>query len=403
MNEIWSVPDANGIKTMTFDVGAKRTMRGKRRRRSILETPTSVVFLAEDQKGLIRNWVKGVSPRRKWSNLLTTSGFSNLLLSEELLKTLLEAGWIEVEEHRTSHGWETVWVEFLAYEELREHLGLSNRDKERVQADSLQADFSTDVLRIAAAQLDSLPVATKIKRYQLLCGLDSWSQEGLQGTRRDFSLFVRGRTKDITTTEWDWLESQVDLESLSIASHIPMIRLKIPGILKFTEGQIDFRLLPGAVALTMEQISGASSFEGEISCWKVIENLTSFERAISSSRKTEGVIWVPGFAPSWWVKSISHLLSLTKAPGMVACDPDPAGLLIASQVGGVWDSQAMKWEPWCMAPSDFEGKGRLIPMTEFDCRLLNTFNQRINNHRSLVILAKWLENTKMKLEQESFI
>ncbi len=403
MSELWSSPDAQGIITLPLDVGAKRTMRGKRRRRSILKKPASLGVLAEDQKELIRNWVKGASSRRKWNSLLTVSGFTNLLLAEELLKALLEAGWIEVEEHRTPRGWETTWVEFRVYEELREHLGLPNRDKERDKAENLQSDFSTDALRIAAAQLDTLPAATKIKRHALLCGLDTWVQDGLQGTRRDFSLFVRGRTKEITTAEWDWLESQVDLASFGIAAHTPMVRIKIPGALVFTEGQVDFGLLPGAVALTKEQVTRATAFAGEISCWKVVENLTSFERVVASSTETEGVIWVPGFAPSWWVLTVVHLVTVTKAPGKIACDPDPAGLLIASQVGEIWERQNESWEPWYMNPEDFEGKGTLNSMTEHDWELLRTFGQRKHKHPGLIVLAQWLERMEMKMEQESFV
>jgi len=270
MSESWSPPDACGVITRNLDVGARRTMRGKRCRRSILENPSSLALLADDQKGLIRAWIKGASPRRKWQKLLEISGFSNVLLAEELLKILLEAGWVEIEEHRGSRGWQPVWIEFCSFEELREHLGLPNRDKEKALAEDLQGDFSTDELRIAAAQLDTFPAATKIKRYELLGGLENWAREGLQGTRRDFSLFVRGRTKDITSTEWDWLESQLDLASFGVNTHTPLVRIKIPGTLVFPEGGLDFRLLPGAVALAQNQIARATSFSGEISCWKVI-------------------------------------------------------------------------------------------------------------------------------------
>lgn len=403
MKEVWSPPDAQGIITLTIDIGAKRTMRGKRRRRSIREKPASLTVLAEDQKELIRTWVKGISSRRKWQKLLATGGYSNVLLAEELLKILLEAGWVEVEEHRTPRGWEPIWIEFQDYEDLREHLALRNRDKERAQADNLAGDFSTDALRIAAAQLDTLPAATKIKRHALLCGLEHWIQDGLQGTRRDFSLFVRGRTKDISAAEWDWLESQVDLASIGISTHTPMIRIKIPAALVFPEGQVDFRLLPGAVALTQEQITRASAFAGKISCWKVIENLTSFERVVASSTETEGVIWVPGFAPSWWVQTVAYLVSMTKVPGKVACDPDPAGLLIASQVGEIWGGQNVAWEPWYMDPSDFEGKGTLVSMTDRDIELVRIFVQSNHNNPVLVKLAQWLERHRKKLEQESFV
>ena len=403
MSEPWSSPDAQGVITLAFDVGAKRTMRGKRRRRSALETPTSIAVLAEDQKDLIRNWVKGASSRKKWKGLQATSGFTNLLLAEELLKILLETGWVDVEEHRNQRGWEPVWIEFLAYEDLREHLGLSNRNKERAQADNLPGNFSTDALQVAAARLDTLPAATKIKRHALLCGLENWIQEGLQGTRRDFSLFVRGRTKEISTAEWDWLESQLDLASFGVTTHTPMIRIKMPGALVFPEGQVDFRLLPGSVALTQEQITRATAFVGEISCWKVVENLTSFERVVASSTEQEGVIWVPGFAPSWWVQSISHLLSLTRVQGKVASDPDPAGLLIASRVGEIWESQKVDWEPWFMDPKDFEGKGPMTPLSDHDMKLLRTFTQKGKRHPQLIRLARWLEINQHKLEQEAFV
>lgn len=403
MSENWSFPDAQGIITLPLDVGAIRTMRGKRRRRSNLKDPASLALLAADQKELICGWIKNTSSRRKWKNLLTTSGFANVLLAEELLKILLESGWVEVEEHRTPRGWEPVWVYFLSYENLREHLGLKNRDKEQAQADNLQRDFSTDALRIAAAQLDSLPAATKIKRHELLCGLENWLGEGLQGTRRDFSLFVRGRTKEITTAEWGWLESQLDLESFGIASHTPTIRIKIPGCLVFPEGQVDFRLLPGAVALTQDQIIRSAGFVGGISCWKIVENLTSFERVVASSSETEGVIWVPGFAPSWWVQSVAHLVSLTLALGKVACDPDPAGLLIASQVGAIWERQKVVWEPWLMTPNDFAQRENLVPLTEHDFNLIKIFKQRQGNHAKLLDLARWMEIYKIKLEQESFV
>jgi hypothetical protein len=94
---------------------------------------------------------------------------------------------------------------------------------------------------------------------------------------------------------------------------------------------------------------------------------------------------------------------MTKAPGRVACDPDPAGLLIASQVGEIWERQNVAWEPWYMDPSDFEGKGTLIPMTDRDLGLLRSFGQSKHKHPFLGALAQWLEGKKMKLEQESFV
>jgi hypothetical protein len=162
-------------------------------------------------------------------------------------------------------------------------------------------------------------------------------------------------------------------------------------------------MLPGAVALTLKQVVRATAFVGEISWWKVVENLTSFERVVKSSAETEGVIWVPGFAPSWWAQSVAHLIAITNAPGKVACDPDPAGLLIASHVGEIWEGRNVPWEPWYMAPSDFEGKGALISLTDRDLGLLRAFSQREHNHPSLVELAKWLEEKRKKLEQESFV
>ena len=112
---------------------------------------------------------------------------------------------------------------------------------------------------------------------------------------------------------------------------------------------------------------------------------------------------MPGFAPSWWVQTVTHLVAVTKAPGRVACDPDPAGLLIASQVGDIWERQSVAWDPWYMDPKDFEGIGNLISMTDRDLGLLRTFGQRKHSHPDLVELAQWMERKKTKLEQESFV
>jgi len=399
--EKWSTPDNKGIRTLEKNLGVS-TLKGRRYRKADQCIQDAIKLWPGPLVSLLKDWVQGSNNQIKWNTLVTTAGNSRYQDAVDLLEILLVSGFVQVEEDLVRGVWRPIRVMFLNFEDLRELLGLPNRDKQKDKLASLANDFSMESLLLAAAQLVSMPAASRIKRHELLVSLDQWQQEGRMGTRRDFSLYVRGRTKEITSAEWSWLETNLDLESLGITTHTPLLRIKFPGGLQFPEGTVDLTLFPGSLGLTKEQIMRATGFKGNIARWKIIENLTSFEKVVKESGPDEAVAWVPGFAPTWWKDAMGHLARLTQSKALVACDPDPAGLFIASQVGEVWEHAGGSWSPWMMSFGNFENAPPL-PLTQHDQSLLQAFRQRGACHSVLDELASWMEKNQKKFEQESFV
>lgn len=57
---------------------------------------------------------------------------------------------------------------------------------------------------------------------------------------------------------------------------------------------------------------------------------------------------------------------------MIACDPDPAGIEIASQAGQLWTAQGLHWEPWSMSVEHLASLEQRKPLTVFDRQYLNS-------------------------------
>lgn len=201
---------------------------------------------------------------------------------------------------------------------------------------------------------------------QLLHGLDEWLAGGHHGTRRQFALFARGDTKKVTDTEWDWLDDMLGLETLGIETHTPGLWLRAPLRLHTADGVLDLRAVPDAIALTPATLMAAVEAEGTLECWRVVENRTSFEQAARAHGAHDGVIWLPGFAPSWWVQMVRCLLRLAPAPLRIACDPDPAGIRIALTVATLWREHALDCQPWRMDASDLLALPRRRPLNDYD-------------------------------------
>jgi hypothetical protein len=89
--------------------------------------------------------------------------------------------------------------------------------------------------------------------------------------------------------------------------------------------------------------------------WHVVENLSSFERVARSCAADEGALWLPGYPPSWWQQAVATLLRHLPAPARIACDPDPDGIAIALQAGGLWSAAGLPWQPWRMGPAELLG------------------------------------------------
>ena len=111
--------------------------------------------------------------------------------------------------------------------------------------------------------------------------------------------------------------------------------------------------------------------------WHVVENLSSFERVARSCAADEGALWLPGYPPSWWQQAVTTLLRHLPAPARIACDPDPDGIAIALQAGGLWSAAGLPWQPWRMGPAELLGLPIHRPLDERDRQLLASLGVRI--------------------------
>ncbi|MDQ3566278.1 MAG: hypothetical protein M3436_20105, partial [Pseudomonadota bacterium] len=236
----------------------------------------------------------------------------------------------------------------------------------------------------------------------LLRALDRWIDEQRFGTRRDFALYARGGTKSLSEAEWDWLDAQFVLAGLGVQRHTPALWLRAPFTLCRGEQRLDLRAVPDCIALTPATIERCIAIEGAIRHWRVVENRTSFERVARLSGVEDAVLWVPGFAPSWWLESVEHLITLLPAAARIACDPDPAGIEIALQVGRLWEEARLAWDPWCMDVQTLAALPSTRPLESSDRERLQRLRQRFLP-ADLGDLAEWMLAYNRKGEQEGVL
>jgi len=417
-SETWAGPDALGIRTLDLDVGAKSTLRGRRLRKAFsnpaFSNPAFSNPVCQDTlhtlgswptewRELLIDWIKASSPKRKWDTLLATAGSRRVQLAHELLDALLRGGWVEIEERRRSGRWQPVWVSFLEPSALRHHLGLADKD---ALVELFRAEASHPLLHSCLASahqsLSAFPPQFALRRLALVRAIDSWLAGQRFGTRRDFSLFACGTTKAISTSDWEWLDRHLDLVELGIEKHTPAIWMRGPVLLLRENLSLDLRMVDNCIALTPDTLSSLTGIEGRIGCWRILENRTSFERAARRHGGEDFVVWLPGFAPAWWLEGVAQLLALCPAPALIACDPDPAGIEIALQAAGIWDKAGLPWQPWGM---DVETLSRLPscqPLGQNDKEQL----QRLLLQplpTGLRTLADWMLIQSKKGEQEGAI
>lgn len=396
----WSAPDLDGIVTCRLDVGAVSTLKGKRLRKGVRENTGAVSLWPAPWRELLIEWLKQGGTRRKWTGLLQTAGGRRATEAEHLLDALLRAGLIQVEERREGGRWQPVWIDFLCLERLREAVGLPNRESiEKEREELALISFTHPSLSALQQALAKAPAQTALRRHEILSALDGWLTQERSGTRRDFALFARGDTKGLSSSEWTWLEDGLDLEEAGIGRHTPALWLRAPVTLVSEAGSLDLRCVPDAIALTPATFDRVEEIRGRVGCWRILENRTVFERIARLHGATDGILWVPGFAPSWWKKSVARLLDHRPAPVLVACDPDPAGIDIALSLRDLWESRSLAWKPWGM---DAESIARLRdrkPLTEGDRdRLARLRSEDLSE--TLSGLVRWMEERGEKGEQE---
>lgn len=399
----WSAPDAAGVATRRLDVGARSTLRGRRLRRAFSDRPQPIDTWPSEWRGLLADWLRRGGALRRWEGLLKTAGNKRYALAEHLRDALLKGGWIELEERFESRSWHAVAVTFLNLGVMRHALGLPDPDAQRAKwIASRDAARLPEGLADLAANLDGQLPQRALARLELLVALAGWHEAGSTGTWRDFAQHARGGTKAITEAEKAWLAEALDLEGWGISGHTPLLCLAGPFSLQGPAWRLDLAAMPGFIGLTPETVAAVGSTSGEVGAWRLVENRTSFERAAARHGDRDGVIWLPGFAPSWWKTCVTRLLTLCPAPGMIACDPDPAGIAIALDAGSLFEARSLAWMPWHMSAGDLARLPRRLPLTEGDIKHLQAL-RHTPLPDTLHALLDWMEAEGEKGEQEGLL
>lgn len=350
---------------------------------------------------LLVQWLRR-APRAKWRTLLADAGHDRLEAARALLDWLLNAGWIVSEEVRTRTGWEALWIEFRQPAELRSALGLADPARFSEQWAIRRAVIAAGSLNAYLGALDQLPSKRAVERADLLEAIERWRDDSRFGTRRDFALFARGSTKKISPAEWQWLEDQLSLETAGIERHTPLLLLRGPMKLVTAMGAIDVQAAPDFIGLTVATVLQVQSIVSSAHRWRVVENRTSFERVARAHGSQDAIVWVPGFAPHWWLEAMASLLGFAPADAFIACDPDPSGIEIAVAVGKVWEAAKLAWVPWMMSAAALQNLPLRMPLSPFDrAKLDGLLRQRLPS--DLEGLANWMNEHGVKGEQEGFL
>lgn len=396
--------DTHGIVIEEIAVGAKSTLKGKRRRFRP-GSPLPLDTLPHEWHSLLKKWLKRGGNSR-WKTLEQDAGTTHLALAESLLNWLLRHGWASVEEERRRGSWWPQSLELRNLPQLRAALGIGDKAQDeqswQTARDELKACCDNN-LAPALLSLDELPVQRALARYDLIAALQRWQNAQQSGTRRDFALFARDDTKGLSESEWNWLEQSLDLAEFCIERHTPLLLLSAPLTLTMPHGQLDLANCTDFAALTPATIQAITSASGTIKRWQLVENRTSFERVARQREPDVGVIWLPGFPPSWWRNTVGQLLDLIPAPAHIACDPDPAGIAIALKAAELWHERGIAWLPWKMSATDLAALRVRKLLTEADRLQLTALRQETVLPTQLSELAEWMLEHGEKGEQEGYL
>ena len=402
----WSPPDGDGIRSLRLSDPKRASLKGKRLRRA--DPPPAGLGLdtwPADERQLLAEWVRraGDKPTRH-STLMASAGAARSMLADRLLQRLLREGAVEIEEkHERGHWWPTQ-VRFIAPAALRAGLGLAEPDAARqAYLDARSRPLCHPALARAAESLDAQPPARGLPRLELLLALDTWNAEQRSGTWRDFALFARGHTKQISEVEKAWLADEAGLADFRISAHTPLLRLRAPSIIRLPGGEIALGALPDFAALTPATVAAISGARQPPRVWHVVENLSSFERVARACAADEGALWLPGYPPSWWQQAVATLLRHLPAPARIACDPDPDGIAIALQAGSLWSAAGLPWQPWRMGPAELLGLPTHRPLDLRDRQLLTSLRTGTPLPPGLAALAEALLQLSGKGEQEGYL
>ncbi|OIR14628.1 hypothetical protein GALL_44330 [mine drainage metagenome] len=377
----------------------------QKRRCSMPGSPQSLDSLPAEWRELLARWVQRGGNSR-WETLRKDAGTTRVQLADALLDWLLRSGWAAVAEQWKLGAWWPQQVELLYLPQLRAALGLRDKDNDAQRWQECRAllhALDNPTLSPAVPLLDELPVQRALARQDLIFKLHDWQIQQRNGTRRDFALFARGDTKAVSEGEWNWLESIVDLAEFGIERHTPLLLIAAQLTLTLPNGRIDLASCADFAALTPATIQDATAASGTVNRWQLVENRTSFERATKSREVETGVIWLPGFPPTWWRETVGRLLNLAPAPASIACDPDPAGIAIALKAAELWRELGLNWQPWKMSAADLASLPVRKPLTESDRLQLASLQQEPALPSALAELLEWMLEHGEKGEQEGYL
>ncbi len=378
----------------------------KKRRRYADVTPASLATIPTEWRDLLVQWLR-LGGNSRWETLIKKAGLANKTTAETLLDWLLNNGWAVVDEARKHGDWWPYRVELREQKTLRQQLGLPDNDDVALQWQGLRAVLQAESENIAPlltalSALDAMPTSRAIARAMLVRSLLAWSADERVGTYRDFSLFARAATKEISQTEWVWLDAHFDLAEFNIERHTPLLYISADLHLQTTRGDIHLDVMPDFAALTPATIKSIQTANSTVTSWILVENRTSFERVARNRQANEGVIWLPGYPPTWWKDAITHLINVAPAPAKVACDPDPAGIAIALSVINLWCDAGQVARAWQMDVVGLQNIPNKKSLSEFDQQQLAGLLKQ-DLPAELKYLADYMFASQQKGEQEGYL
>ncbi|HJV80996.1 hypothetical protein [Noviherbaspirillum sp.] len=367
-------------------------------------------LLPSEQRALLKEWLKSSAPTRRWDALLKQAGTQRIETAEMLADALAACGAAILEEHFERAVWRTKTLIWRDYESLCAAMGMTTRAARRIAFSSAWDATQNTVWRHAALSdaylaLRDASSERSESRLALLTKLNQWLATGQSGTRREFALFARGQTKQISHAEWAWLSEYVDLADCGIERHTPAfwisgaVELDLGGRCLNIDAAGDFIALTPD---TIRRITGASTHARH---YRLIENRTSFENVVRQARSSsaEIVIWLPGYAPSWWRSAMEKLLEVLPRPARISCDADPDGVQIAMNAGALWSARGLCWEPFAMSATDASDSPSKLPLAAHDIRLAQALLMNPALPTELAGLLRWCLDNDSKVEQENWL
>ncbi len=378
----------------------------KKRRRISGVSPASLATLPAEWRELLVQWIRRGGNSR-WETLIKDAGIARKALAEQLLDWLILHGWASVDEERKHGDWWPYRVELRELKALRIQLGLPDMDDIAAQWQNLRAELQAhaqhnEYLLAALSALDTMPASRAVTRATLVQSLLAWSADARVGTYRDFSLYARAATKEISKTEWDWLDAHFDLAEFNIEQHTPLLLISADLSLQTASGEIQLQASPDFAALTPVTVKSVQGVNGNVTTWILVENRTSFERVVRNRQANAGVIWLPGYPPSWWKEAVMHLIKMAPAPARIACDPDPAGIAIALSAMALWCAAGQAAVAWKMGIDELKSLTHKKLLSDFDQQQLAGLVKQ-DLPAELRVLAEYMLLSQQKGEQEGYL